>query len=155
MKSKIYPKWPCMVQINISNIFWYLLVVLTNVSSVRSYARSFVCKNTLQKRKDVLKIVKGNLSFFVYFWCCIWTTRSWWCWKVDCMFLPTKHISRQVIEKLQSIGIYVFLWGDWLVQNCKGAKLYHEVIQQLRGTNFTQSRPPIPLGVDNCGRFTY
>ena len=64
MKSKRYPKWPCVVQINISNIFWYLLVVLTNVSSVRSYARSFVCKNTLQKRKDVLKIVKGNLFIF-------------------------------------------------------------------------------------------
>jgi hypothetical protein len=67
MKSKRYPKWPCVVQINISNIFWYLLVVLTNVSCVRSYARSFVCKNTLQKRKNVLKIVKGNLYFLFIF----------------------------------------------------------------------------------------
>ena len=50
------------------------------------------------------------------------------------------HISRPVIEKLQGIGIYVFFGGDWLVQNCKGAKLYQGVIQQLRGTNFT---PPL------------
>ena len=55
------------------------------------------------------------------------------------------HISRPVIEKLQGIGIYVFFGGDWLVQNCKGAKLYQGVVQQLRGTNFTQSKPPIPL----------
>ena len=56
-----------MVQINISNIFWYLLVILTNVSSSRSYTSSIVCKNTLQKRNDVLKIFKVNLSLFFNF----------------------------------------------------------------------------------------
>ena len=77
--------------------------------------------------------------------------------KLDCMFLPSKHhLSRPVFEKLQSIGIYIFFGGDWLVQNCKGAKLYQKVIQQLRGPNFTQSRPPIPPSwVDNYGHVAY
>ena len=56
---------PNMVQTNVCNIFWYLLIVLINVFSVRSYARSFECKNTLQKKKGrtCLKIFKENWSF--------------------------------------------------------------------------------------------
>ena len=123
MKSKRYPKWPCMVQINISIIFWYLLVVLTNVSSVRSYARSFVCKNTLQRRKDVVKIFKANLSFLFNFDVVYEKLDPRGVERYIACFSTKHHTSRPVIEKLQSMYWYLcILWGRLAcskLQRCK------------------------------------